>query len=249
MEQKEENPPPLLGSISLTRFIDTALLLALATAILFFWGYAYFDALCSALGFPFWGIQLPLENYLITTWNDLFTSAMTCIAILIVLAAIFAAWKDTLGYKKTFSQRLREKRSLKKHFPRLYKIKQLGIFLSFRKDMLPLIRAIIRPTMAFFAIFVVLLQASIIESSARRQANKILEAKWSVQICDTSSNPILGNFVYYRDFGSVLVVGEYNEDMSKRTAIRFFPQGAYASYALMDKPAKEEKKHTNSAQE
>jgi hypothetical protein len=53
----------------LLSYLDAATMLALATAVLYAWGYAYFSAYFASLRLPYGLLTLPFEAYVLTGWN------------------------------------------------------------------------------------------------------------------------------------------------------------------------------------
>ena len=48
--------------------IDATCFVTLLTAALYFWGYIYFACFTEAIGAPYHGISLPIQEYLIASW-------------------------------------------------------------------------------------------------------------------------------------------------------------------------------------
>jgi hypothetical protein len=73
----------------LLSYIDAATLLALTTAVLYFWGYAYISAYFAALRLPSGLLTLPFGTYVIAGWNYGWV-IIFFVAFLLFLRALFS---------------------------------------------------------------------------------------------------------------------------------------------------------------
>lgn len=204
--------PPRLNS--LIKFVEPATILAISTACLYFLGYAYFNAFCERLGFRFHGISIPLQDYLVVSWQAIFITLLILIILLFVAELIwnFVNWLSARLKKKKGQGASNESDSKKLKDSSLGYIK-LGLFLIY-----------------FFYIY--LNGAKSTMELAQHDADTIKKEARPIVIRDADGTDLKGSFVYLRDFGQELVVAEISDDKKTILGIRVIKAGHYSSYTL-----------------
>jgi hypothetical protein len=197
----------------LAKLVDAATALVLATAALYFWGFVYYSQFCERLGVSFQGITLPLEDYLIVSWM---TVTLLILLVGVALALIYLA-RDIadlladllrkLGFKKTVKQ---------KPEPHLHFL-TAGLFFICLSGIL-------------------VLGGKFMLIQANEAADHALARRTRVVIRDAEGKVIDGQFIYLRDFGSALLVGELAGDGKEVGARRILKSSSYSGYSLFAPP-------------
>jgi len=193
----------------LEKLLDAAGALAVATAVLYFWGYVYYATYTEKVGVPFHGIAIPLQEYLTASW---YAVAMLLFAILTIamLAPMVGLLLDALA------NRVRRRLG---RAPLSDKERGFG-------PLSPIVILVLSVFAIFGGVKLMLVQA-------QSEAERVLRIAPEVKIWTPDGEPIAGRFVYLRNFGSTLLVSEMSADMKTPLGYRFFKDSAYSSYSLV----------------
>ena len=193
---------------SFTRFADAATALAALTAFLYFSGYVYYNAFCGELGIHLHGIEISFEDYLMAGWDSIFHA----------LAAVFGAliFSGLIGWGSGKITQFLRNRKISVD-PMIWESCVMGG----------------RLVAVSMTIFIALLNNVVSQTEAGvSQASKIRAEETSITLRDPNGEIIEGTFIYLRDFGGSLILGEQSEDQLSITGIRIFKEGNYSSYTL-----------------
>lgn len=191
------------------KFFDAAVALAVATAILYFWGYVYYAAYTEKAGVPFHGIAISPQEYITASWYAVIILLLAIVAITILEPVATALVDGLADYvrKKTGKPPLsKEERGLLPSSP--VAVLALSAF------------ALIGGT-------------KIMLSQGQDEAEKVLRMAPEVRIWAPDGKQIAGRFVYLRNFGSTLLVREMSEDMKTPVGLRLFKESTFGSYSLV----------------
>ena len=194
---------------SFTKFADAASVLAAATASLYFLGYVYYSGFCERLGVRFYGIDVSFRDYLVVCWKTVFVGFSVIAVVLVVVQVIF----DLIGWIGGRKESERSENETKPKKKRSASYIWLGVCLLY---------------LVGFAIF----GAQYSLSDGQGDAENIIKDAPFVTVRDSSGNDLPEMFIYLRDFGGALMVGEVSDKNKVVSGIRIIKQGSYSSYTI-----------------
>ncbi|MEO7413056.1 MAG: hypothetical protein ABIZ81_06845 [Opitutaceae bacterium] len=202
-----EKVPPIA---QLAKFIDAASALGFTAASLYFWGYSYYSQFCERLGVSFQGISLPTEDYLIVSWLTVTLLLLLIGAGLIMIYLV----RDTADNLAAL---------LRRHGVGKSANTKPGAHVPFLSGGLAILclSGILLAGSKFMAV------------QANDAADQALARRTEVVIRNPEGNVIEGRFIYLRDFGSALLVGELDADGRELAAHRILKASSFGGYSLL----------------
>ena len=193
--------------------IDAATVLAATTAVLYFWGYAYFITFCSDLQFSFNGIEVPTQDYLVTGWYSALNALKVVVILVLALGVSLCAF-DLIWRKEDPAPKSETGRATVEGFGFI----KLGLLL-------------------LYVMLLVSTGGLEVIRNAKRDAIAVVQHPRLAIVRDKSGSPFPGAFLFLRDFGGALAVAELSVDGKDWTGIRVIMKGSYTSYSLPPLPS------------
>lgn len=215
------------------KLIEPASILAVITAILYFWGHVFFAAFCQQLGISFEGIEVPFATYLLVGWQHVFW-------ITIILCVVLCWYEQGVWLLSKIAKSILEElfKRFRSFFEKVFNSRMLN-WIEDGEDPPSVL-------MKFGLILLITICCAFYGSKrlveqGQAFADKQLEEKKAIVIYDTENQILGGQFIYLMDYGSVLIVGEQSED-DETTGIRVIKEGNYSAYTLT-RDVEDEAKH------
>ena len=206
----------------LRTFLEPTFCLALLTAILYFWGFAYFSAFCEQLGIRFHGIEIPFTTYLVVGWQHIFYLTMA-------LSVVLCCYEKAIWLLKHSAEfiLIRLFKRFHSFFEKLFNPR----WMQWVDEDEPKSELIRIGVVTFLVIAGALYGSTNLIEKAQTYADKQLETKKAIVIYDTDYKILKGDFIYLMDYGSALIVGELSAK-DEVTRIRILKAGSYAAYSF-----------------
>lgn len=219
------------------QLLEPTLIIALLTAELYFWGYAYYSAFCEHLDIHLDGLEISFRDYLVVRWNNVFSLGLGIACFTIILAVLILL--EPILFKLVEAMLTRIIRKIKNSSPKFSSCygrimgKLRAHFESEGESNSKWAFKLVNSAYVIFCIlFVSIYFANESANQGKASAQEAIDNKRQVIIRQRSDNELQGNFYYLHDFGGTLIVHEQSEDR-KATGIRILKTGSYSSYTLI----------------